>query len=57
MWIALTYGERFEEALEELRPFNERIQRMDELTDLIFYRLYRLMEEKISLVEASVERG
>ena len=40
-----------------MRPFNERIQRMDELTDVIFYRLCRLMEEEISVVEASVERG
>jgi len=34
-----THCERFEETLEELRPFNERIQRIDELTDLIVYRL------------------
>ena len=46
-----------EEALEELRPLYERIQRTDELIDQIVYRLYGLTEDEISVVEASVERG
>ncbi len=46
-----------EEALEELRPLYERIQRTDELIDQIVYRLYGLTEDEIAVVEASVERG
>jgi hypothetical protein len=46
-----------EEALEELRPLYERIQRTDELIDRIVYRLYGLTENEIAVVEASVERG
>ena len=46
-----------EEALSELRPLYERIQKTDDLIDQIVYRLYGLTEEEISVVEASVERG
>jgi len=46
-----------EEALEELRPLYERIQKTDELIDQIVYRLYGLTEEEISVVEESVKRG
>jgi len=46
-----------EEALEELRPLYERIQRTDELIDQIVYRLYGLTEEEIAVVEESAERG
>jgi hypothetical protein len=44
-------------AWEELRPFNERIQRMNEFNQLIVYRRFRLMEYETSFVEASVKRG
>lgn len=41
-----------------MRPLYERrIQRTDELIDQIVYRLYRLKENEIAVVEASVERG
>ena len=46
-----------EEALSELRPLYERIQKTDELIDQIVYRLYGLTEDEIAVVEASMERG
>jgi hypothetical protein len=42
-----------EEALGELRPMYERIRETDELIDQIVYRLYRLTEDEIAVVEAS----
>lgn len=44
-----------EEALAELRPLYERINKTDELIDQIVYRLYGLTEEEIAVVEASAK--
>jgi hypothetical protein len=44
-----------EEALGELQPLYERIQKTDELIEQIVYRLYGLTEEEISVIEASAK--
>jgi hypothetical protein len=43
----------FEGSLGKLLPLLDRIEKTDELIDAVVYRLYRLTEEEIRIVEGN----
>ena len=46
--------ERYEKSLEKVLPLKEQLQRTDNLIDAVVYRLYRLTDEEIRVVEGKV---
>jgi hypothetical protein len=44
-------GQEYDESLQRVVPLKERLAKTDALIDAVVYRLYRLTEEEIRVVE------